>query len=254
MSRKYRLQLTLACALLLGAPFARAQDTEPSAPPPAPAASDAESPAPAPAPSSLPSADELALPEEIPESEVLVAPPSVVVETPAPRRALSIREQRRLALTGELGFNGIAGFGAILSYHATPHISLELGAGLAVVGPKVGVRARYNLLESHVTPFLGMGFMAASGWDTPIDITDPNTEDKLNVKISPSAFSHGVVGLDWTSQGGFTLVAALGYAWLLSSDNVQIVSGEPNAKERRTIDLSFRDGPVISIALGYSLK
>lgn len=251
MSQKHRANLarSVACLLLLWAPLARAQGAEPSPPPP-PSADNAQEPAPAP----LPSADELAAPEEVPESDVLVAPPSVVVETPAPRRVLSIRDQRRLALTGELGFNGIAGFGAILSYHATPHISFDLGAGLALVGPKIGVRARYNLLESAVTPFLGMGFMAASGWDSPIDITDPNTEDKVNVKISPSAFSHGVVGLDWTSQGGFTLVAALGYAWLLSSDNVEIVSGEPTAEEREAIDISFRNGPVISIALGYSIK
>jgi hypothetical protein len=185
---------------------------------------------------------------------VLVAPPGVVVETPAPRRALSIREQRRLALTGELGWNGLAGFGAIFTYHAGPHFSFDLGTGIAIVGPKFGVRARFNLLKSAVTPFIGVGFMAASGWDSAIDITDPNDENKVNVKISPSAFSQGVAGIDWTSRGGFTLVGTLGYAWLLSSDNVEIVTGEPNPDERRAIDISFRDGPVISIAIGYSLK
>jgi hypothetical protein len=159
-----------------------------------------------------------------------------------------------LALTGELGWNGLAGLGAILTYHATPHVSFDLGAGLAVVGLKAGVRGRYNLLQSSVTPFLGAGFMAASGWDSTLDVTDPNTEDQLNVRISPSAFFHSVVGIDWTSQRGFTLLGTLGYAWLMSRDNVKIVTGEPNADERRALDISFRSGPVISLAIGYSFQ
>lgn len=237
-----------ACLALLWTALAGAQTAEPAHLPPPPASSPAAI-APEPAP---PSVDELAAPDEVPASDVLVAPPSVVVQTPAPRRALPIRAQRRLALTGELGFNGLAGFGAILTYHADPHLSFDLGAGLALVGLKVGLRGRVNLLKGPVTPFFGAGFMAASGWDSNPDLTDPNTQDQLNLKLLPCAFSQAVAGIDWTTQGGFTLVGALGYAWLLSGDNVKIITGEPTDEEREGLRVVFGSSPVVSIAIGHS--
>lgn len=168
------------------------------------------------------------------------------------RRSLPIRAQRRLALTGEIGWNGLAGFGGILTYHAHPHLSFDLGAGLALVGLKVGVRGRVNFLKGPVTPFAGLGLLAGSGWDSNPDVTDPDTRDKLNVKVLPSAFTQAVVGLDWTNQRGFTLVGALGYAWLLSGNNVEIVTGEPTPEERKALKLVFRNGAVVSLAAGYS--
>ncbi|HWA72581.1 MAG TPA: hypothetical protein VG937_09610 [Polyangiaceae bacterium] len=225
------------------------------APAPAPASAPAPPAPPAPAPA-LPSVDELATPDEdlTPYDVTAPPPPAIVIQRPSTYRALPIRAERRLALTGELGWNGLAGVGPILTYHANPHLSFDLGVGLAAVGLKFGFRARANLLRGPLTPFVGVGFMGATGWDSTPDVTDPNTKDKLNIKVRPSAFLQTVAGIDWTSPRGFTFIAAAGYATLLSRDNVQILTGEPTADEKRGLQIAFRSGLVISLAAGYSFK
>jgi hypothetical protein len=53
---------------------------------------------------------------------------------PDARAGLPIRARRRLALLGEVGWNGIAGFGPNLVFHVDPHFSFDLGAGLSLLG------------------------------------------------------------------------------------------------------------------------
>jgi hypothetical protein len=209
-------------------------------------------PSPAPidqGPDTLPSLDEeaeLALPSPAPRRAHL---PRV------DRPALFVRVDRRLALMGEVGWNGLAGFGGIVAYHVHPQLTFELGVGLALVGGKVGLRARYNFLDGAVTPFVGAGFMGATGFSAPtrgIAADDDNTE--LNIELKPSAFSQTVAGIDWTRRDGFTLVTALGYAWLLTADNVVIVTGVPTKDERQGLGIAFRSSIVVSIAVGYSFR
>jgi hypothetical protein len=179
-----------------------------------------------------------------------------VVAVGPPRAAQPVRAERRLALLGELSWNGLAGFGPILTFHAFPQLSIDLGAGLAFVGWKLGVRARYNFLTSEVTPFVGAGFMMASGFDAPPS-QDPGAGDdnrELNIKLRPSAFFQGTIGLDYTDSDGFTFLGALGYAPLLSHDNVEIVTGTPTADEQRALRALFKSGIVISIGIGYSFR
>jgi hypothetical protein len=196
-------------------------------------------------PDTLPSLDEEAPP-------ALSPPPKPKVVSVGARRARRpIRAERRLALLGELGWNGLAGFGPNLVFHADPHLSFELGVGLAAIGAKVGLRARYNLLEGAVTPFFGVGVLGGSGFDAPPQ-QDPDTE--LNIQLRPSAFFQSVVGIDWTRSNGFTLVGALGYAWLLTGDNVEIITGVPTEEERRGLEVVFGSSIVISIAIGYSFR
>jgi hypothetical protein len=173
----------------------------------------------------------------------------------ADRPLTAIRRERRLALTGEIGWNGLAGFGAVVSYHVHPQLSFDLGVGLALVGGKVGLRTRYNLLDGAVTPFVGAGFMGATGFDAPTrDIGGEDDNTDLNIELKPSAFLQAVAGIDWTRRDGFTLVGALGYAWLLTADNVVIVTGEPTPDEKQGLDIAFRSSIVISIAIGYSFR
>lgn len=180
--------------------------------------------------------------------------PEKRAQAAAMRPPLPVRAERRIALLGEIGWNGLAGFGAIVAYHANPHVTVELGAGLAFVGGKLGLRGRYNFSQRPFTPFIGLGFMAATGYDAPS--RDLNAEDnsELNIELEPSAFTQAVVGVDWTSPGGFTLVGALGYAWLVSGENVVVLTGEPTADEEKGLDIVFGSGVVISIALGYSFR
>jgi len=209
----------------------------------------------------LPSLDEGAVLAP-PEPEPLPPPPPpAVLQDPskkaAPRPLGPIRAQRRLALLGEVGWNGIAGFGPTLTYHVDPHFSVDLGAGLSLLGWKVGMRGRYNFLTGRVTPFVGAGMMGAQGWgDSPIPINDQQdpTRETVNVKILPSAWVQAVGGVDWIAPSGFNLVGAAGYAWVISHDPVQVVTGVPNAEERLAFDVVFRSNIVITVALGYSFR
>jgi hypothetical protein len=204
-------------------------------------------------PDTLPSLDESS-PVSAPEAPP--APPVTPPKVYGPYRPeLPIRAQRRLALLGEVGWNGIAGFGPNLVFNADPHVSFDLGAGLSLLGWKVGLRGRYNFLEGPVTPFLGVGIMGAAGFgDSPIPINDKNDNNTVNIKILPSAFVQAVGGVDWTRKNGFTMLSTVGYAFLLSHDPVQIISGTPTRDEERAFDAFFRSSIVLTTALGYSFR
>jgi hypothetical protein len=230
--------------------------TPPDSPPlPAPAA-----PMPAPPPGTAPldqGPDELpSLDEEAPPPPPTLSPPDVaVVSAGTPRPLPPVRAERRLAVLGELGWNSLAGFGVNVAFHAHPRLTFELGVGLALVGGKVGFRTRVNFLDGPVTPFLGVGVMGATGFDAPtrdLDQEDDNRE--LNIKLEPSAFLQTVGGIDWTSRSGFTMIGALGYARLLTDDNVVIITGEPTSEERRAFGALFRSSAVVSMAIGYSFR
>ena len=246
----------------------------PPRPPPAPAPAPPAPPPPAPEPVPPVSGDVTSVrpPDTPPPAPVDQGPdtlPSLEEEEPAaaasapvvpvvketPRPPPPVRADRRIALLGELGWNGLAGFGAIVAYHANPHVTVELGAGLAVVGAKLGLRTRYNFTEKSVTPFVGLGFMAATGYDAPTrDLAAEEGNPELNIELKPSGWMQAVAGLDWTSRDGFTLIGAVGHAWLLTGDNIVIVTGEPTKEERKGIDIVFRSGIVLSIAIGYSFR
>lgn len=210
----------------------------------------------------LPTLDDTAPPAATPEPEPSAPPPPVVVIDPSqkPGRIPTgpIRAQRRLALTGEVGWNGIAGFGPNLTFRAHPNLSVDLGAGLSLVGWKVGLRARYLLLKGPVTPFLGVGVMAASGFGSePIELTNKNdepTREPLNVKIRPSQWLQSVAGVDWVAKNGFTMIGSVGWAEVLSRDPVEVISGTPTHDEEQALNAVFRSSVVITVALGYSFR
>jgi hypothetical protein len=212
----------------------------------------------------LPAMDEtpVVTPEAVPQPEAASPPPVIVLKSPeqqARRLELGpIRARRRLALLGEVGWNGIAGFGPNLVFHVDPHFSVDLGAGLSLLGWKTGIRGRYNFLTGPVTPFVGAGIMGAGGFgDSPIPINDHDndpTRETVNIKVRPSAWLQTVGGVDWIAPSGFNLVGTVGYAWLLSHDPVQIVSGTPSSDEKRAFDVFFRSNIVLTVALGYSFR
>ncbi len=176
---------------------------------------------------------------------------------PDKRASLPRRAERRLVLTGEVGWNGLAGFGPVLTFHAHPHLSFDLGAGVSLVGGKVGVRTRYNLLTGPVTPFLGVGFMASTGIDDFVYDTSKQGEPDRNpitLNIRDSYFAQGVVGIDYIHRAGFSLIGSVGYARLLNHDNVEVVEGTPNAEDEQAFDILFRSGPVITVGVGYAFR
>jgi hypothetical protein len=208
----------------------------------------------------LPTLDDTTAPAPAPEPAA--PPPPVVVLDPSQKPVRlptgPIRAQRRLALLGEVGWNGIAGFGPNLTFRAHPNVSIDLGAGLSLVGWKVGVRARYLLLKGPVTPFIGLGVMAASGFGSePLEISDKNEDPNrvpLNVKILPSTWLQSVAGVDWVASNGFTLIGTVGWASVLSDDPVEVVTGTPTPDEEQALNAIFRSSVVITIGLGYSFR
>jgi len=272
-----RLLAGVFCALSLVATQSAAQPAAPTQPtPPAATPLPAATPAPAPAPvapESLETPYNEAAPPATPPAASGTAPAATV---PAPAGAQpppagptppdiqpdtrpldSIRARRKLALLGELGWNGLAGFGPILTFHVDPHFSLDLGAGLSFLGWKAGVRGRYNFLTSPFTPFVGVGFNATSGLgqftsDPKNDPQgDPNREPyTLNVKAS--YLVQGVVGFDYLHKGGFTMLACVGYSRLLNQNNVELVAGTLTAQDRAVNNVLFKSGAVVSFAAGYA--
>jgi len=208
----------------------------------------------------LPTLDDTTPPAAPPEPTAPV-PPVVVLDPsqkPARPPVGPIRAQRRLALLGEIGWNGIAGFGPNLTFRAHPNLSIDLGAGPSLAGWKVGLRTRYLLLKGPVTPFIGVGLMAGSGFGSePIEISDKNEEPNrvpLNVTIQPSTWLQSVAGVDWVASSGFTLIGSAGWASVLSDDPVKIVTGTPTPEEEQALNVAFRSSVVITIALGYSFR
>jgi hypothetical protein len=172
-----------------------------------------------------------------------------------------IRARRRLALMGELGWNGIAGFGPTLTFHAHPRVSFDFGVGVSFLGWKGGLRARYNLLDGPVTPFLGAGLMYTSGIEKLViepgaheDAASDPEREAVTVRVEPSGFFQGVAGVDWTSRGGFTILGCLGYAALLKDDNVVVLAGNPTSDQKEVFQVAFRSGLVITIGTGYTFN
>jgi hypothetical protein len=223
------------------------QDT-PVAPPPPSAPSAAPAP-PAPAPAPPPSA---------PRAEA--SPKALPISGRADNRPiLPIRARRKLTLTGELGWNGLAGFGPVLTYYPDPHLGLDLGAGLSLFGWKAGVRARYNLLKTPFTPFIGVGFNATTGlgevtFDPDTDANGNPNRDPVTVNLKPSYLVQTVLGFDFIHRRGFTMVGAIGYSFLLNHDNLEVLAGEFTHDEKQAIDIIFKSGAVISLALGYAFE
>lgn len=271
MPRDWRLTAGLASAVGLVVFPAAAQSPPPAPPAPTLAAPAAPEPpetlempyedAP-PAPPSPPTSAPAQPPAAPPQAPIAAAPGQIELkptELPDTRPPLPIRAQRRLVLTGEAGWNGLAGFGPVLTYYATPHIGLDLGLGFSLMGWKAGLRGRYNLLKSPLTPFVGVGFNATNGLgkQTADPSEDPDgdpTRDPVTVNLKDSYLIQGVVGIDYIHRRGFTFIGCVGWAHLLNENNYEVLAGELTAEEEKGFDIAFKGGLVISVAFGYAFR
>lgn len=273
---------TLGSALIATAVVAHAQPVPPPPPPP-PAASPpppaaTAPPAAPPAPFAPPAAPDAtsagAAPEtlETPYSDTPATPPLPATpppadtgiirlkpEPPIPPDTRPIRAQRRVALLGEIGWNGLAGFGAIVTYHAVPHLSVDMGGGFSLLGWKAGVRPRYNFSTENFTPFVGVGFNATSGLGQ--FTSDPKNESNpepgaqpFTLDVGPSYLLQYVVGFELVRRQGFTMQGAFGYAQLLNKGNTRLIDGSMTPDERTAMNVIFKSGPVVSMAFGTSFK
>ncbi len=185
------------------------------------------------------------------------APKSTLAPDKRPRGP--IRAERKLALLGELGWNSLAGFGALLTYNAHPHLAFDLAGGFSLLGWKGGVRGRYNLLTSNFTPFIGVGFNATSGLgeitSDPKNDPDPDPQSvPFTIDVKASYLVQYTLGIDFVHRRGFTMLGALGYAQLLNKNNFALVDGQLTDEERKVMNAFFKGGLVISVAFGYSFE
>lgn len=276
-----RLLAGLCCAGALVTSHARAQPAsaappagamvaEPIAVPAAPPAATLPEPVPS-APSAPP--DALETPYSEAPSPPLAAParppftpPSHKIELTPPgapgadkRPLLPIRARRKLALSGEVAWNGLAGFGPILTYHVDPHFSGDFGMGFSLLGWKVGARGRYNFLTSPFTPFVSLGFNYAAGLGqfTADPSSGPNadpTREPVTIDQGPSYVIQSTLGFDFIHRRGFTMLGTLGWAWLLNHDNYRVLAGTLKPDEKQGFNIAFRGGLVLGMAFGYAFE
>ena len=160
------------------------------------------------------------------------------------------RADRQWVFSGELGWNGLAGVGLIVTFHADPRFSLEAGLGVSAEGAKLGLRGRYNFSRDPGTPFLGLGFLYAAGNDSIPSQNDQNGAP-YQLRIDRSPYLQAVIGYDYVWPGGFDIVLAGGYARLLAH-NLEVVSGNPDQATLSAQRLATGSGVVLSVAFGQS--
>lgn len=163
----------------------------------------------------------------------------------------SARVLRPWLVAGEFGINGLTGIGVNVGYNLNAYLSLDAGAGTSTQLARIGVRLRYNIFKANLTPFLGAGFLY--GFGTPYDIETTFQDNAVRYRIESAPMAQGVAGLAWTHSRGFTLLASLGWAQLVTSgSNVHILSGRPTAIQKKNLNFMGGSGPVAALAIGYS--
>jgi hypothetical protein len=232
------------------APATEAAQTAPAEPPAVPAETletPYEEPVPAPA-------------TKAPATPTASEPvPPVKPALPDTRPQLPIRAERRLVLTAEMGWNTLAGFGPVLTYHVNPHFSAELGVGLSLLGGKAGLRVRYNLLTSSLTPFVGVGFSVASGFgrfttDPQNDPEGDPTREPATIDVPPAKQVLGIVGIDYIHRRGFTFVAGAGWSQIVDGGGYELIEGTLTEEDEKGFDIIFNGGLVITLGFGYAFK
>ena len=165
---------------------------------------------------------------------------------------LPVRDVRKVAVWINMGWNGLVGFGPVVSFYPVPKIAIDGGLGISDVGIKLSTRGRYLFSIKNFTPFVGLGFQYGLGSGTNVTMTDAfNNDEPFSVMVSASPFIQISGGFEYMAKKGFFTLFNLGYAILLK-DNYEITDGHPSLDEIRILDLSFGSGIVIEGGIGYA--
>lgn len=165
---------------------------------------------------------------------------------PVPDQREPIREARPFFIGGELGWNGLAGFGVNFSYHPISYLALDTGLGLALTGLRFGVRARVNFLKGEWSPILAIGATHSEGIP---EVEAESQSEKVKLEVLSSSYLQFAGGVNYTGREGFVFMGMLGYAYL-TKPNTRYISGSTDAYE----DLRpiYGGGTVISFSFGYA--
>jgi len=181
---------------------------------------------------------------------IAIAPPGVPEAEVQPAiHGGDVRSQRPWALSGELGWNGLAGVGLTLRRTLESGFAVEGGVGVSVEGAKAGLRVRYDFSRAEWTPFLGLGFLYGTGFEG--EVKGDGSTGPFKYRIGRSPYLQAVVGLEYQGQGGFVFAAATGYARLLGQ-NLNVTSGTPTYDDLAAARLATGSGLVLSFSWGYA--
>jgi len=166
---------------------------------------------------------------------------------------LSIREVRSNAVTGNIGWNGLTGFGVTYRTYFAKHLGVDVGIGLATTGFKIGTRFNYIFSDKNFSPLVSGGIMYGMGFgDTEIDFENSNTGNKFSYTISSSPFAQFGGGVEYMADGGFIISGIVGYALLLNDGNYKIIRGNPTNDELSAMDMAIGSGLVLEFSIGFA--
>lgn len=121
----------------------------------------------------------------------------------------SIRERHKQNISLEFAWNGLVGTGILYSYRPMAKLAVEGGIGLSSMGVKTGCRLRYIFLTGEMTPFVGAGFMRASGFN---DAEKEFKTSTVKFNIRPTHFIRLSFGLDFISGERFSFTPSAGWS------------------------------------------
>ncbi|MFK5855909.1 MAG: hypothetical protein QM503_07240 [Bacteroidota bacterium] len=169
------------------------------------------------------------------------------------QKTLAIREIRRDAITGNIGWNSLTGIGISYHHYLGKQLGIEAGVGLASTGIKFGGRFSYLFSHKNFSPFVSAGFLYGLGsGNTQVDYEFDGNLFKYTVSSSPYAQIGG--GIEYINNNGFMFSAILGYAILLKNSNYEIIpgTGTPTDDDIRVLDILYGSGLVMEFTIGYA--
>ncbi len=164
---------------------------------------------------------------------------------------LPVRSLRKTVLAFNMGWNSLTGVGIMASNYVLPKVAIDLGAGLSSEGIKIAGRARYLFSHKNFTMFLGMGVLDGMGTNgTSFQVT--LNGETCNIELLNSPFLQISGGFEYLSDKGFFVMFDLGYAALLTKDNVKFDSCNPSDDMRSLAKFVYGSGLVIEFGIGYA--
>ena len=163
-----------------------------------------------------------------------------------------IREQRKLALSGELGWNGLVGLGPVVTYYAVPRLGVDAGLGIGGMGYKLGGRARFVFLRGNWSPYLGAGIIYETGTlNRAQEIKDENGVP-FKLQVTPMYFIQLVQGLERMGPEGFVFSLNVGYAARVGGGAITYPERTPSLAMRDALNLLVSSGLVFALGAGIA--
>lgn len=164
---------------------------------------------------------------------------------------IPVRELRRFAITGNIGWNSLTGVGVSVNTFATKNIEFDFGLGLASTGFKFGGRFNYVILDHEFSPVAAAGILYGMGLGDNVVEVDGDT-GPIGYTIGSSPYLQLAFGIERLSRKGFFFKLMTGYAILLTDSNYEIKYGSPTPTELDVLDMMMGSGISIEVSLGYA--